>query len=60
MEHLNQRLKIIRNLGANVSPNTVKHASNALAVVDGVRLRFLKDENSKAQIKDYPTKRSIY
>ena len=56
MEHLNQRLKIIRNLGANVSPNTVKHASNALAVVDGVRLRFLKDENSKAQIKDYPTK----
>jgi len=60
MEHLNRRLKImIRNLGANVSPGTVKPTSKALAVVDGVRLRFLRDENSKAQNKDHHTKRSI-
>lgn len=60
MEHLNRRLKImIRSLGANVSPNTVKRASKALAIVDVVRLRFLKDEKGKVQNKDYHTKPSI-
>ena len=45
MEHLDRRLKImIRNLGANVSPGTEKRASKALVVVDGVQLRFLRDE----------------
>ena len=60
MEHLNRRLKMmIRNLGANLSPTTVKRASKALSVVDGVRLRFLKDQNCKARNKDYHTKKSI-
>jgi len=45
MEHLNRRLKImIRKLGSNVSPPTVLRASKALAVVDTVRLQFLKDD----------------
>ena len=60
MEHLNRRLKImIRSLGANVSPNTVKHASKALAIVDIVRLNFLKDEDNKIQNKDHHTKPSF-
>lgn len=60
MEHLNRRLKImIRSLSANVSPNTVKRASKALAIVDVVRMQFLKDENDKVQNKDYHTKPSI-
>ena len=45
MEHLNRRLKImVRRLGSNVSPATVLRASKALAVVDTVRLQFLKDD----------------
>ena len=60
MEHLNRRLKMmIRGLGANASPNTVKCASKALAIVDVVRLKFSKDENSNILNKDYHTKPSI-
>ena len=60
MEHLNRRLKImIRSLGANVSPNIVKRASKALAIVDIVRLNFLKDEDNKIQNKDHHTKPSF-
>ena len=61
MEHLNRRLKImIRRLGSNVSPSTVIHASKALAVVDTVRLQFLKDDQeSHVENKDYHTVPSI-
>jgi len=61
MEHLNRRLKImIRNLGSNISPSTVTRASKALAVVDIVRLQFLKDDsNERVQNKDHHTRPSF-
>ena len=60
MEHLNKRLKImIRNLGSNVSPTTVRCASKALAIVDVVRLQFLKDDNERGQNKDHHTQPSF-
>ena len=60
MEHLNLILKImIRSLGSNVSPNMVKRVSKALAIVDMVRLNFLKDEDNKIQNKDHHTKPSF-
>ena len=58
MEHLNRRLKImIRKLGPNISPATVLRASKALAVVDIVRLQFLKDDDSLPNVenKDFHT-----
>ena len=64
MEHLNRRLKImIRKLGSNVSPATVLRASKALAVVDTVRLQFLKDDlndsSPNIENKDFHTAPSI-
>ena len=50
---------MIRSLGSNVSPNMVKRASKALAIVDMVRLNFLKDEDNKMQNKDHHTKPSF-
>ena len=55
MEHLNRRLKIMmRNLGSNISPSTSQRAAKALAVVDVVRSRFLRDTNASS-IKDFHT-----
>jgi len=61
MEHLNRRLKImIRKLGSNVSPETVLCVSKALAVVDTVRLNFLKDDDeAQHNNKDFHTVLSI-
>jgi len=51
---------MIHNLGSNISPSTLTRASKALAVVDIVRLQFLKDDsNDRVQSKDHHTQPSF-
>ena len=42
---------MIRKLGSNVSPATVLRASKTLAVVDTVRLQFIKDGQDVQNVK---------
>jgi len=54
---------MIRRLGSNVSPATVLRASKALAIIDTVRLQFLKnnlnDSAHNIENKDFHTAPSI-